>query len=117
MYEGKMYTSSGVEVPAEVHAEDVALLVADQPLAPDEQVLNMVVTLPAEALPEHYSLSPLEPPPDIPDNTLPPEGEGGTQSVEDDEEEEVEEEVEEDTPQGKKVVKKTVKRKKAAKRK
>jgi hypothetical protein len=109
-WDGKYYTPQGVEVPEEVWREDELLIQSGQALAPDDQVLDMKVTLP-----HPFVLSPILP---EADNSLPPvEANVPDQGLPDEEEEEVEEEVEEDTPEGKKVVKKTVKRKKAAKRK
>jgi len=104
---GKYYTVQGVEVPLDVIKTDEERILKDLEIAPDDQVLDMKVTLPAEALPYPYQLSPI----------VQPEAEPKAED-EEEEEEEVEVEEEEETPEGKKVVtKKTVKRKKAAKRK
>lgn len=77
LWGGKYYNSSGVEVPPDVYLEDDKLLAAGLPIAPDEQVLSMVQTLPPEALPAPWTLSPLpgtEPPPEVPPPAL--EGDG-----------------------------------------
>ena len=60
-WQGKLYTAAGVEVPQDVMLEDEALFEEDKEIAPDEQVLDMAVTLPKEALPEGYSLVPISP--------------------------------------------------------
>jgi len=58
----KLYTAAGVEVPPAVMAEDEELLEEGKELAPDSQVLDMVVTLPKEALPEGFDLTAIEDP-------------------------------------------------------
>jgi len=55
-WDGKLYTAAGVEVPPAVMHEDEALWEEKKELAPDDQVLDMKVTLPKEALPEGASL-------------------------------------------------------------
>lgn len=56
-WEGKLYTAAGVEVPQDVMIEDELLFEENKEIAPDEQVLDMKVTLPKEALPPGYSLT------------------------------------------------------------
>lgn len=59
-WDGKCYTSTGVHVPADIIREDDALILDGVPLPPDEEVLDMVVSLPHEALPPGAFLTPLD---------------------------------------------------------
>lgn len=58
-WDGRVFTSQGVEVPPSVLADDEARYADNLDVAPDEQVLSMKVTLPKEALPAGFELSPV----------------------------------------------------------
>jgi hypothetical protein len=60
-WDGNAYTAQGVLVPPSVIATDEARYEANQDVAPDDQVLDMVVRLPKEALPEGRELVPIDP--------------------------------------------------------
>jgi hypothetical protein len=58
-WDGRVFTAQGVEVPSDIMATDEARYEAKLDIAPDDQVLEMVVTLPVEALPAGYILAPI----------------------------------------------------------
>ena len=60
LWEGKQYTAQGVEVPLKVLKGDDLVISRKEELAPDDQVLDMKVTLPADALPPGRELVPIE---------------------------------------------------------
>jgi hypothetical protein len=59
-WRGKAYTAHGVEVPENVRIGDEELWEAGKEAGTDEQVLDMKVTLPKEALPPGFELSAIE---------------------------------------------------------
>jgi hypothetical protein len=59
-WRGKAYTAHGVEVPESVRIGDEELWEAGKETGTDEQVLDMKVTLPKEALPPGFELSAIE---------------------------------------------------------
>ncbi len=64
-YRGKAYTAHGVEVPENVRIGDEELFEAGKEVGTDEQVLDMVVTMPADVLPPGFELSPISEQPAI----------------------------------------------------
>lgn len=58
---GKLFTAAGVEVPQDVMLDDELLFEENKEIAPDDQVLDMKVTLPKAALPQGYDLVEIAP--------------------------------------------------------
>lgn len=58
-WEGQVYTGAGVLVPQDVMRDDEELLIEGKEIAADETVLEMVRTMPEEALPKGYTFAPV----------------------------------------------------------